>query len=1063
MATRRSLADIFSAPPSLEEIFDGTGMGVGVSSSGVQEDERARARRLRAEREAEMRAMGALPTDEAEALGTDPGVVGPAARRFANSATGWLYGLAERVTPESVIPTGTREAMKESLEEERLASLTHGNDTARALALGGADFAGTLTGGVLVPGASARAAAVGGRLAGAGIGAGEGALMGWADTPGLDAREQAKSIGLGALLGAGGGALASRRLPTSELAGSPPTNTTVERRSLPRPSNDELSGPYWDLVRKGASRTVDETTRMAELKAAIQSRMATAEVPQPTPRGDVPGQGFMRGTVEVGRPLTAVGPPVVTPDFQTNLAAQLGDPEVASYIVAKSDEIAKAAGPPVGWDDLEHMASTLGTTKDQFLARPTKYALMPPAERIRLGMVIKGVRDDAATLQAKLAAGTATDDETAHLVNLGDQYGSLIKLAVSSGSEYGRALNSAKMAIRSSLGESDLAKQSLYRRYRDVLDKNPDYLRTMALLDPSNPEELTAWLRNVDPATKGELIQEFWVGNVLSAVGPQERNAIGNLMNAFTENVVARGAKGAADAVHSMTTGRPREAYTVEAAHAAAGAFYGVRRGISKAIEVLKRGYVASEDGKFLPSRNAYKRSQNRVVREYLGPAYTVGLRALSAADVFAKTVNHSAQLYADAARAAIKEGAVDRSARTAELVANPTADMLKRARAFELKATFNDPMSELGKDIMKVRERFGPAGFFVAPFMRIADRMFTRGAEWTPGLGTAKAVKALRREGWTEETADLVGRQAVGAGLLAGAATLALDDRLTASAPDQPAERALFYAQGRKPWSVRVGDVWVPINQLGPLAWPIELVAAAHEGWTKNGEAPNVERLSAAATEMASFVSDQSYMDAWGKFFSAISGSTDAGKALADLTKQTATGFVPLSGLNRTIAQAVDPRLIDIRGIGDAVQSTVPGGSLSMSARLDPWGDEIIPSGGRLRSVMAAGTPLDASREKSDPLNAELDRLGEPLGYVDTRFFDPVAQRAEKLNPADQREYQRLAGSKTRELLTALFSDPGYTSSGNVEAQRTAKDKAIQAARQYARMALLAKRYGWN
>lgn len=1102
-------------------------------------------------------------------LGPDPGVLGPAVRRAANSAAGWVYGLAERLTPESVIPTGTREEMKRALDEERLSVLTHGdNPGLRALALGGADFGGTLVGGVLVPGAAGRAGAaaagklgpLAGRLVGGAVGAAEGAAQGWADTPGASAQEQLLATGLGAVLGGGGGALAGRVPKLADVADAVDTTVapavTAERRAATRlaadvadPTNKQLTDELWTLIRSGAApddprilalraqikegvaafppeqlQRVERTpSPMARYEDAVTGRevgtpadeywarkaaeRAAAQEPSLTSRPPLAStpEDILRGKL-AGSPGVA-GPPIVTPHFQTNIGSQLGDPEVDAYIMARSDDFARAIGGPQTFDDLEEMALSLGTTKEDFLARPTRYALMPPEQRVRLGMVIKGVRNDLSAQQAKLAAGKATEADQAALINLADQHGALLKLAVSSGSEYGRALNSAKMAIRAGLGEDDLARQALMRRYRDVVDKNPDYLRQLSLLDPSNPEEMTAWLRNVDPSTPKELIEEYVIGNILSALGPQERNAIGNLTNTIAENAIARPAAGAVDALHSALTGAPREVYAREALHATAGAVHGVRLGIVRALEVWKRGYVPTADGKFLPSRNAYMRSQNRFVRNIAGPVYTAGLRALSSADVFAKTVNKSAQVYADAARQAIREASAyegiaaglsdaaiakrvklplgdiaalrsrgpsaDLSARISEIAANPSSATLKRADQFGLKATFNDQTSEITRHLMAVRDRV-PGGFFIAPFMRIADRMFVRGAEWTPGLGTVKAIKAARA-GWGEESADLIGRQAVGAGLLAGAATLALDGRLSASAPDDPAEKAAKYATGWKPWAVRMPlpdadgamhETWVPINQLGPLAWPIELVAAAHEGWTKDGKAPDVDKLGQAAAEIASFVSDQSYMDAWSKFFEGVSGGQGAAKALSGFARQTATGAIPLSGLQRTIAQAIDPRLVDIRSVGDAMKSVVPGVSLGMQARLDPWGEEIVPSGGRARSVMATGTPLDAARERHNPLDDELTRLGRPLGYVESWVTDPMrgsgghGERVSLTQP-DQYFYQQTAGRKTKELLSELLADPNYAALDD-GAKGDLVDHTVGVARQWARMELLAKWYGW-
>lgn len=814
----------------------------------------------------------------------------------------------------------------------------------------------------------------------------------------------------------------------------------------------------------GAARAAERIAGAADegLGAGGVARAVGPEALSATAGPGASPEAVLAGFPQIGKPR-AVGPTTVLESellprpFQTNIAAQVGGQEVADWIVKNSDELAMARGLPQGWDELEDMAVRLGTTKEEFLSRPTPFRMMQPEERVRLAMVIKGNDEDIAGLQGRLATGDASDAEKAVLLQKLDQRGSLIKLAVSSGSEYGRALNSLRMEARASLGDSALARQQLYKRYQDTIDKNKGLLDHLARLDPGNPDELQAFLRQVDKPKFREYVQEYWIASVLFGPATQIRNILGNTAYAFTEALAVRPARALVEPVVAAVQGRQREHFLREAPHAAAGMIHGIGDGLRKGFEVLRRGYPLDEAGKLLPVRSAFARSQNRVVREMVGPVVTMPLRMLTAADTVFKVMNHTSELYATAANKAAKEGLSGQAltSRMAELIANPTDDMIAAADRFALKATFNDDVSNIGKAWMALRDEL-PGGKFLSPFVKIADRLMARGFEFT-FAGFAKAAQASGAD-----VSDLTARAGIGSAVMLYGATLAADGRLTASAPADPAERDAFYRAGKKPWAVKIGDAWVPFGQMQPIATPLALVAAAHQGWAENGEAPPEDKLAAAAAEIGKYVTDQSYMDSLAKAFDALAGGQGAARAASDLTTQTAAGFMPMSGLTRTIAQGVDPRILDTRTIPEKLQANAPGWSRELAAKIDVWGEDVVPTAGRLRGVMAAGTPLDTSRERQNPLDVELARLGVPLGFVDGRMHDPATGKSEKLSPADHREYQRIAGRKTKEMLTNLFADPGYQEA-DAEAQRTVVERMVGVARQYARMTMLAKKHGWD
>lgn len=859
--------------------------------------------------------------------------------------------------------------------------------------------------------------------------------------------------------------------------------TTIESAG-PVAANSNVRGPSRVYARGGPPK--DYTDYAAGQLTADGWRLGPHELPESVVAEQM-GWKLPDGPPRQTQPVD----PIRIEHGQTNIAAQIGgpdagyfgDPEVAGYVIANSEEVFHRLGPPQTWDTLEEMASRLGTTREEFLSHPSQWATLPPEQRLRLTYVIKGNEEKISALQAKLAAGEASDLEKGELLRAIDTRSDLIVLGAKTGSDYGRALNSLKIEARLALSDDQLLRQKLYRQYSKQLDTEKPLMDALARLDPKNPNELQAFLRHVNKPKWYEYAQEYWVSSILSALATHERNFIGNTLNAVMENAVVRPVAAGFDAARTIGPGAAsdaiREVFFRETPAALLGLTRGIRQGLRKGFEVLRRGYdPAAMQGKLFPVRSAFARSQNRVVREVIGPVVTAPLRALAASDALFKVMNHTAEIYAQAARTAAKEGLHGDAfaARAATLVGNPTDEMMAAADAFALKATFNDEASAVGKGIINLRdlpnaaypnnpglqkalESYRLASGFILPFVKIADRLMVRGFEYTP-LGAIPAIGA-RRAGSHAAAADYAARAAIGSSILAYAGSLAMEGRLTAGAPTDEGEKAAYFGANKQAWSARTDDgVWIPYGNLQPIGTAFALAAAAWKGWSEHGEAPNVEKLGHAAAQIGVYVTDQSYLDALSKFMDAIGGSeADRGRAFSDLATNTAWGFHPYSGLTRSIARGIDPRVIDAKTIADKLKQNVPGVSLGMDARLTPWGEDVVPAGGRLRSVLAPGSILLPSQEHLNPLDQELERLGTPLGYVGKtiadRFGDGPSRGSWKLAPHEWYLYQQLAGRASKQVLTQLQAQEGYAER-DADMQRDQTQKAIEMARKYARIMMV-------
>jgi len=93
------------------------------------------------------------------------------------------------------------------------------------------------------------------------------------------------------------------------------------------------------------------------------------------------------------------------------------------------------------------------------------------------------------------------------------------------------------------------------------------------------------------------------------------------------------------------------------------------------------------------------------------------------------------------------------------------------------------------------------------------------QGIEYSP-LGITTLPGAANK---TEQLA----KSMVGSSVLLGASWLAMNGRTTWATPTSPKEKEAFYASGRQPYSIKIGDNWVSYSKLGPLAYPIAMASS--------------------------------------------------------------------------------------------------------------------------------------------------------------------------------------------------------------------------------------------
>jgi len=624
------------------------------------------------------------------------------------------------------------------------------------------------------------------------------------------------------------------------------------------------------------------------------------------------------------------------------------------------------------------------------------------------------------------------------------EYGSLLRVSAGAGTEAGRALGSLR-AFKKAMALPDRARMAVLRKYGEAV--SDDMLHALATID--NPDDMASFLRKLDQPKTGALVHEAYISSLVSGLSSQERNLLGNSVMALSEQgarSLRRGVAATGDVIRSAATGAPREHFFGEATAGWVGMGHGFRRGLSKAAIVFRKGYDPATPldefvGKFAQT-GAFARHANPAVRA-LGMVLTTPLRALSAVDAFYKTLGFTSEQYALATKAALRSGkrGDELAAAIVERLDDP--EIRKAAGKYAASVTLTDAPSKITQKFMGWRDAV-PGGKFVAPFVKIADRLLVKGFEYTP-VGAIRGARQMAA-GATTEGADLLARSAIGSSVMIGMAGMAAEGNLTAWAPRDDMERERFYAAQKQPWSMKIGNRWVPYGQLEPFATPIAMMAASRQAYEESGELPPADVAIHVSQALAQRTLDASYMDSIQSLFEAMSSDERAVDKLAKVGAGIATGVaVPYSGAVRGAAITQDPRYVKPEGFWENVASGIPWLRQKLPPQIDRWGEEQQMVGGSARGYLASGTPLLSTEEKPDPVDDELTRLGVDVGHVGRSV------EGFRLDDDSYRELQTSAGRAQREAAERVMALDGYDERPP-EAQRKLMERAIESSRDRAR-----------
>src|SRR3990167_8566713 len=223
------------------------------------------------------------------------------------------------------------------------------------------------------------------------------------------------------------------------------------------------------------------------------------------------------------------------------------------------------------------------------------------------------------------------------------------------------------------------------------------------------------------------------------------------------------------------------------------------------------------------------------------------------------------------------------------------------------------------------------PVRWFV-PFIRTPMNAIKMWLDYSP-LGIANVPGNIAKR---EQAAKIM----MGSIASFWGATIAADNRTTWSAPTDQTAKQLFYASGRKPFSVRFGDKWVPMWYFGPFTGAIALPAALKHFQDDSRTAltdSGIEKATQVAGGLLNFILGQTPLSGLNTFAQLAQGDIDF--SLVRNLGFTSSQLIPFSGLLSWISKIVDPIYRKPDTFMEQIQSGIPGMTQELTPYTEPFG----------------------------------------------------------------------------------------------------------------------------
>lgn len=435
-----------------------------------------------------------------------------------------------------------------------------------------------------------------------------------------------------------------------------------------------------------------------------------------------------------------------------------------------------------------------------------------------------------------------------------------------------------------------------------------------------------------------------------------------------------------------------------------------------------------------------------------IGTAVRIPTRMLAAGDSFFRAITYSMEKNAIAYRAAAEEGLSGNAmhAKIAEITMNPSEEIMERSRAEAAQQTLTARRSQFVQLLSRLSNTpvLGlPIMKFFVPFINTPANVIEQVVvHRTPiGLFSPEVRADLMGKNGNVAQDTAMAKMLLGSSVAMGFGTLAAMGYASGSGPSDPEENALWRLAGNQAHSVRIGDTWYQVNQLGPMGILLGISADMYDVAHAAGEG---DMLKAGSELLQGFT--QNILDA-----SFMTGPSDLIEALQDpdrygesYIKNFLSSFVPFSGAMGQIARTADPYSRQANDTLAAIKAKVPGLSMELLPRVDIWG-EAVPNRTAVGSALVTG--IYTQKMATDPVNLAMSQAGYWPGLPDKKI------RGVELTDQQYFDYATFAGRMTKKRLDAIVNS-GQWNSWPPNVKRDVITEVVRQSRETARGMMMAR-----
>lgn len=549
----------------------------------------------------------------------------------------------------------------------------------------------------------------------------------------------------------------------------------------------------------------------------------------------------------------------------------------------------------------------------------------------------------------------------------------------------------------------------LHRRIMELRERNVPFETARAQLDP-----LLAQLRQQAGTAKDpwrwNIIRRLENYATIAKLTSPVTHAVNTISNAMT--YVSRGLE---QTVGGLIVGGPE-------GKAIARTAWGTTQGFRDAARKAREAFWADPEAKLIETRKLRPLSEKFPALAPLqkGARPLNPYRWLSAADAFWKGAIHDATINSLATELAASEGLTGAAAarRIEYLRQNPLTSWKERAEAQALEYTFQENPDRALAGMQAIVDAL-PGGRLVVPFLKTPYNLVRYQVRRTPLGLLGERTRSQLVSKTARDRADAIGRLVVGTGLTAGALATAWSSEITGRPPKDPNEKAMWDAEGRRPWSIRVGNYWLSYNRFSPqglyLGQVADIVQALKEGDEKRAES----LYWATIATLGSQLKDHPFMQGLSSVLDALD---DPARFSDRLVQGTVTGIIP--NILRDVRQQVDPALRRPDSLREAIAYMIPGMQGQARERVDVLGRSMTAPQNRLARATKA-----LSEGPSEPDYAEATRAFREASWAPT-LPEPtlvVGSNRVTLEGEEATQFQREMGEATLRATLAVSRRPWW------------------------------------